>query len=558
MSESSTHEQELASEQAYVDVLYARLDEARERAEAALAQVRRGPTAGNPGALAERDAFTDLHTERARAPCAASRNGSASAGSTSLAPGAEARRAAASLRRPHRAPRRRRRAAARRLARARGRVVLPGDGRPARRTSCAAGTSRPAAAPSPRVEDDVLDLDAFERSGEAAEALVGRRRADARARRAPHGPHARHRRDDPDRAGPDHPLAARRRARRRGRPGHRQDRRRAAPRRVPALRPPRADREVRRAARRSRPVFLRYVEQVLPVARRDGRAAAHRRPAVPRRRRDRAWSPARPPRSRATPGWPTLVLAAVQARQRVPAQAARARRRRHRSSCCKPGDVAGARDRARAQPQAAQRGARRLRQGRARSARHAARGPARRRARLGQPLGAARDAARVAPTCAARSTSAGCRSRPSGCWPTCSPTRPRSRGSTPRSGRPDAVHRARAARCWCASAASAWTPADVPLLDEVAELVGDDDTADQVAAARAAQERKLEVDYAQQVLQMSGTGDVLTADDPRRPLLLDRRTPDRRRARRRRPHLDLRPRRRRRGAGAVADDVAAC
>ena len=35
--------------------------------------------------------------------------------------------------------------------------------------------------------------------------------------------------------------------------------------------------------------------------------------------------------------------------------------------------------------------------------------------------------------------------------------------------------------------------ADVPLLDEAAELLGEDDTADRVAAARAAQERKAEV-----------------------------------------------------------------
>ncbi len=64
MSESVTHERERAIEQAYLDVLYARLDEARERAATALDHVRKAPTAGTPGALAERDAFTDLHTER--------------------------------------------------------------------------------------------------------------------------------------------------------------------------------------------------------------------------------------------------------------------------------------------------------------------------------------------------------------------------------------------------------------------------------------------------------------------------------------------------------------
>ncbi|WP_331272106.1 HelD family protein [Motilibacter aurantiacus] len=66
-------------------------------------------------------------------------------------------------------------------------------------------------------------------------------------------------------------------------------------------------------------------------------------------------------------------------------------------------------------------------------------------------------------------------------------------------------------------AGSPWTPADVPLLDEAAELLGDDDTSAQVEAARAAAERKAERDYAQQALAMSGTADMMTADD-----LLDR------------------------------------
>jgi len=63
---------------------------------------------------------------------------------------------------------------------------------------------------------------------------------------------------------------------------------------------------------------------------------------------------------------------------------------------------------------------------------------------------------------------------------------------------------------------SAWTPADVPLLDEVAELIGPDVTATANAArerARAAAERAEAVRYAQGVLQMSGeAAAMMTAD----------------------------------------------
>ncbi len=45
-----------------------------------------------------------------------------------------------------------------------------------------------------------------------------------------------------------------------------------------------------------------------------------------------------------------------------------------------------------------------------------------------------------------------------------------------------------------------WTPADVPLLDEAAELLGEDDSAARAAAARERQER---IEYAQGVLELS-------------------------------------------------------
>ena len=72
-----------------------------------------------------------------------------------------------------------------------------------------------------------------------------RRRARPAARRArpgAHRPDARHRRHDPGRAGRDHPRAARTLPRRAGRTRDGQDRGRPPPRRIPALRAPRAAR----------------------------------------------------------------------------------------------------------------------------------------------------------------------------------------------------------------------------------------------------------------------------------------------------------------------------
>ncbi|MDQ1665120.1 MAG: hypothetical protein QOH75_1151 [Actinomycetota bacterium] len=56
-----------------------------------------------------------------------------------------------------------------------------------------------------------------------------------------------------------------------------------------------------------------------------------------------------------------------------------------------------------------------------------------------------------------------------------------------------------------------WTVADVPLLDEAAELLGEDDTANRLAARRAAAERSAEIGYARQALQSSGAGGGLVS-----------------------------------------------
>lgn len=71
-----------------------------------------------------------------------------------------------------------------------------------------------------------------------------------------------------------------------------------------------------------------------------------------------------------------------------------------------------------------------------------------------------------------------------------------------------ALHRGAGAAC---------TPADVPLLDEAAELLGEDDQAARAEAAQETQRRAADVDYARQVLTTSGTGGLVSAE-----LLADR------------------------------------
>ncbi|WP_233149931.1 ATP-binding domain-containing protein [Kineosporia sp. A_224] len=59
-------DREATREQAYVDRLYDHLDGLRERTARSLEQVRRAPVVPTPGGRAERDAFDALHTERLR------------------------------------------------------------------------------------------------------------------------------------------------------------------------------------------------------------------------------------------------------------------------------------------------------------------------------------------------------------------------------------------------------------------------------------------------------------------------------------------------------------
>ncbi|WP_344589318.1 HelD family protein [Actinomadura vinacea] len=61
-------------------------------------------------------------------------------------------------------------------------------------------------------------------------------------------------------------------------------------------------------------------------------------------------------------------------------------------------------------------------------------------------------------------------------------------------------------------AGSSWTTSDVPLLDEAAEWLGQDDTADRIRARRAAAERAEEESYARGVLELTGLADEELVD----------------------------------------------
>src|SRR5262245_46349705 len=71
---SSTNIDELAREQAYVTVLYERLDALRDATAQRLAAVRLDPTVDNDQARSEREAFAELYQDRSAELDAAERN----------------------------------------------------------------------------------------------------------------------------------------------------------------------------------------------------------------------------------------------------------------------------------------------------------------------------------------------------------------------------------------------------------------------------------------------------------------------------------------------------
>ena len=131
-------------------------------------------------------------------------------------------------------------------------------------------------------DDGLLTASTADRHGPTTAARLQHPARRARAR--PHRPARRHRRHDPGRAGRDHPQPASRRAGRAGRPGHGQDRRCAAPRRLPALHLPLPARGPGRAGHRPQPGVPALHRAGAAVARRGRhRAGRARRPRARRR-----------------------------------------------------------------------------------------------------------------------------------------------------------------------------------------------------------------------------------------------------------------------------------
>ena len=185
----------------------------------------------------------------------------------------------ARVRRTARPHRQRGSPAAARLALPGGRAVLRGDPRQPD------GPGEPPPVPlDPRPDQRLLGRGVHRRTGS-----TGTRRARRPVRlhrqpgQQPVAPDAGRARHHPGRPGRDHPRGLPRRARRRRRPGHGQDRRRAAPHGVPpVLRPAPRPPPGRRAVRRPAPALPRLRRRRAAQPRRGGRADLH--PARPRPR----------------------------------------------------------------------------------------------------------------------------------------------------------------------------------------------------------------------------------------------------------------------------------
>ena len=455
---------EIAQEQGYVTMLYEVLDRARDRATAELRRVHgRSDDRHRPGGDRTRvlrpdlrGSFGPIDDRRARIVFRPDRRRSTGRRSTSAVSGSSTM---ITIRCSSTGARRWRN---------------PSTGRRRRtRSGCSGGaisgsTGRTVVA----VDDDILDLAALadhdrrDLIGEAA--LFASLSADRTGRMSEIVATIQAEQDAIIRSGP---------ARGAGGPGwsrHRQDRRRVAPRRVPALHPPRPARPARGAGGRPERDLPALHRAGAALARRDRGGAVHHRRVAPRGGRRPRPNPRRRAGSRAASRW-------------------------SRSSPAPSG-----------------------------------------------PCGAA---------------GPGTTSRPSACSP-CS-GRPRSDSPPPRRSSP----RPSAPRC-TARPGEPWTRADVALLDEAADLLGDTEAVEQqrrrAAAERAAEDAE-HLAYTREVVHSGLAAGSLTIDpldvaavhradggaDP-----APRGDGHHRRTRRGRPHLAVRSRHRRRGAGAVADGVA--
>ena len=282
---------DLADEQAYID--------SRLRVSRAQPRPPRGGcgTSTRPTSAARSRPASSATSSTRRWSSASPTSTSATPRSCSAASTATPRRPTATRELPHRAPGRGRRGLASRSWSTGGRrspsrsTGPPGASRwaspaaatsPSRAASCSASRTSCSATGHLGVgHDEGLDATTTRRrAARAARLQHAARRARARAHR-----HARrHRRHHPGRAGRDHPLPAGRRARRAGRPGHRQDGRGAAPRRLPALHLPLPARGPGRAGHRPQPRVPALHRAGAAVARRGRRRAGRaRRPRARRR-----------------------------------------------------------------------------------------------------------------------------------------------------------------------------------------------------------------------------------------------------------------------------------
>ena len=365
-SEGNPHHvsDEVGLEQAYIDRLYERLDTLRARTARELASVRRAGSQGTHQNRSERDSFAALNEQRlAQLEAVEDR---LAFGRVDLRDGARRYIGRIGLSDDEqtqllvdwRAPA------------ARG--VLPGDRGRARRRRPAPpprhpwphGHRRRGRGARPR---RALDGDPAQHADRRGRAARGRRRG-------PHRPDGRHRRDHPGRAGPGDPQRPGRRARRAGRPGHRQDRGRAAPRRVPALhatgsgwRAPACCSSGRTrcscaTSSRCCPRSARPAWSCRPRPSSSPASSASRRPTprvVALKGDLRMGAGPRPRGARPRSGCPTRAVVLPVGRHRL---------------TLSPGDVARRPLAGAPQPQAAQRGPRRLRAGPARRTRPAPRG----------------------------------------------------------------------------------------------------------------------------------------------------------------------------------------
>ena len=272
---------EIAQEQGYVTMLYEVLDRARDRATAELKRVHGGATTGTDQAATERDSFAKTYAGRAeqlmtveRGLCfgridAKDRSRRSTSAVSGFSTTTTIRYSSIGERRWRNPSIGRRRSDPigvfrRRHIRLSGRTVVA-------------------------VDDDILDLAAvddqdreeLDRRGRAVRLAVGR----------PHRPDVGDRRHHPGGAGRDHPLGAARSPGGPGWPRHRQDRRRVAPRRVPALHPPRPARPARGAGGRPERDLPALHRAGAALARRDRGGAVHHRRVAPRGGRDRGRIP---------------------------------------------------------------------------------------------------------------------------------------------------------------------------------------------------------------------------------------------------------------------------